>query len=111
MQYTYPLPCVHCELSWAQIQNGSLVIDSRHGGQLHTNVISLPSLHLILAHSLQHDIDPLQCRIPGCGRPWGMIQRGRLFCHVWHARDHHQNTLSFQGVEMLLSAVPVPQKM
>lgn len=107
LQYTYPLPCLHCDTAWAQVQNGSLIVDSRHGGQLHTNTMSLPVLQIILAHSLHYDVEPLLCRLPGCNRPWAMIQNGRLFCHVWHQRDHHQNTLSLHGVERLLSAVPI----
>ncbi len=106
LQYAYTLTCARCELHWAQVQNGALIVDSRHGGQIHTNAISLPTLHMILAQS-NSDAMHLTCRQFGCNRPWAIAQNGRLFCHVWHQRDHHQNTLSISGVERLLSAVPI----
>jgi hypothetical protein len=36
--------CSCCKLPFARIQNGALVIDSRHHGERHTNVIALAEL-------------------------------------------------------------------
>ena len=38
------LRCVECGLPWAEIQNGSLVVKSRHRGQVHVNAISVCDL-------------------------------------------------------------------
>lgn len=105
MQHTFPLKCAHCDLPWAHIQNGSLIVDSRHGGQLHTNAIALPTLHVILSLSLTQEVGPLVCRVDACGRPWAIPQTGRLFCYVWHSRDHHQNLLSVSTLAAILSAI------
>ena len=105
MQHLFPLPCAHCNQPWAHIQNGCILIDSRHGGQTHTNTIALPRLHLLLSMSLQQEVQPLTCRFDGCGRPWGIIQKGRLFCYVWHSREAHQNTLSVTSLASLINAV------
>ncbi len=36
--------CSCCKLPFARIQNGVLIIESRHHGEKHTNVISLADL-------------------------------------------------------------------
>ena len=33
-----------CDLPWAKIVNGCLVVESRHHGKVHTNQIALPDL-------------------------------------------------------------------
>lgn len=34
-----------CNLPWARIQNGCLIVVSRHRGELHTNVIPIDKLY------------------------------------------------------------------
>lgn len=43
------LICTHCQLPFARIQNETLVIESRHHGEKHVNVIPLDMLQRILS--------------------------------------------------------------
>lgn len=38
------LRCAQCGLPFARIQNGVLVVESRHHGQVHVNVLSLANI-------------------------------------------------------------------
>lgn len=38
------LRCGQCGLPWAKVQNGVLVVESRHHGERHVNVIALEEL-------------------------------------------------------------------
>lgn len=38
------LRCTVCGLPWARIENGVLIVESRHHGQRHVNVMSLRQL-------------------------------------------------------------------
>lgn len=38
------LRCGQCGLPWAKVQNGVLVVESRHHGERHVNVIALAEL-------------------------------------------------------------------
>ena len=42
------LRCEQCGLPFARIQNGVLVVESRHHGQVHLNVISLAAIRELL---------------------------------------------------------------
>lgn len=39
-----PLRCHCCDLPWGYIQNGVLIVQSRHHGETHTNVIAISEL-------------------------------------------------------------------
>ena len=41
----------HCGLPWGKIENGCLIIESRHHGEKHTNHISLDMLYRLLQAS------------------------------------------------------------
>ncbi len=41
----------NCGLPWAEVQNGCLVVLSRHRGQQHVNVITLEELRRLLERS------------------------------------------------------------
>jgi hypothetical protein len=43
-----PLTCRTCGRPFARVQNGVLVIESKHGSETHTNVISLTQLRALL---------------------------------------------------------------
>lgn len=43
-----PLRCAKCGLPWATIQNGVLMVESKHNGDKHTNVITLAELVKLL---------------------------------------------------------------
>lgn len=43
------LGCHICGRPWGYIYNGTLVVESRHGGETHSNVISLQILSQLLA--------------------------------------------------------------
>lgn len=45
---TTVLRCATCNLPFARIQHGALVIQSRHHGEAHTNAISLAELKTLL---------------------------------------------------------------
>lgn len=45
------LPCSICRLPFARIENGVLIIESRHHGDKHTNVISLKTLLELISAS------------------------------------------------------------
>jgi hypothetical protein len=42
------LRCEQCGLPFGRIQNGVLVVESRHHGQVHMNVISLATIQKLL---------------------------------------------------------------
>jgi hypothetical protein len=49
-----PLRCSKCGLPFARVQNGVLIVESKHRGETHVNVI--PLAHLIeLAGIVKHD--------------------------------------------------------
>lgn len=50
MSHKRPVPCgcAGCELPFAYIQNGVLVIESRHHGEQHVNVLRLEELIRLL---------------------------------------------------------------
>lgn len=42
-----PLRCAVCGLPWATVRGGVLMVESRHGGKVHVNTISLAALALV----------------------------------------------------------------
>jgi hypothetical protein len=49
-----PLRCSKCGLPYARVQNGVLIIESKHRGETHVNVIALADL-AELAGIVKHD--------------------------------------------------------
>lgn len=47
------LKCACCDLPFAVVQRGVLVIQSRHHGQKHSNVITLEELRRMLEQAIQ----------------------------------------------------------
>lgn len=43
-----PLPCAKCNLPYARVQNGCLVITARHHGEIHVNAIPLTQVRALL---------------------------------------------------------------
>jgi len=48
MQEIAPLPCSRCGLPTGRIENGVLIIESRHHGQTHRNVYALDLLRRMI---------------------------------------------------------------
>lgn len=48
----HALPCDKCRLPYARVQNGCLVIESRHHGEIHTNAIPLAQVRALLEAAL-----------------------------------------------------------
>lgn len=46
-----PLLCSTCRLPFAVVENGVLVIESRHHGEKHTNVLSLEAVYELVKAS------------------------------------------------------------
>lgn len=45
------LRCAICRLPWAKIRNGVLIVESRHHGAVHVNVIALSELEKLTCQS------------------------------------------------------------
>lgn len=43
------LRCGCCGLPWARLENGALVVESRHSGQVHVNRLSVEALAALVA--------------------------------------------------------------
>jgi len=41
------LRCSECNLPWAKLHNGYLIVESRHHGQKHTNIIAIDTLVML----------------------------------------------------------------
>lgn len=55
------LRCGQCGLPWAKISNGVLVVESRHHGDRHVNVIALEALLRLWAEAIEaQDITVLE---------------------------------------------------
>ena len=48
---TEPLRCAKCGLPYATMQNGAIVIESRHHGEKHINVVSVWELVMMVLKS------------------------------------------------------------
>lgn len=49
-----PLRCSECGLPFARIQNGVLIVESKHNGETHVNVITIAAI-AELAGIVKHD--------------------------------------------------------
>lgn len=122
------LRCRHCANPYMHIYNGVVTVDSRHGGHIHTNSISLSLLlqlaeisaaHLDYAEMLeaqrlaglplhepiQQQLDgwviPLRCFRRECSTPWAILVGGAIHIVSWHRQEKHCNQLPFETVKIL----------
>lgn len=61
MSHKRPVPCgcAGCELPFAYIQNGVLVIESRHHGEQHVNVLALAQVIELLQRTPPAVYEPM----------------------------------------------------
>jgi len=131
----YELECAHegCRLPWARLVNGTLVVESRHGGSRHENVISFHVLIRLLEVSKQGEncwnllppvdyvvstirpasitLEAVNMVVNGfeigcvkCERPWAYVAKGTLFVASFHDGRHHENRIELDVLKAVFGA-------